>query len=74
MKRRKFIAGIGGVADWPLAARGQQSNMPTIGFLSGRSLASDSHLVAAFRQGLKETGYVESQERNDRIPLGRGPY
>jgi hypothetical protein len=35
--------------------------MPVIGFLSGRSLASDSHLVASFRKGLSETGYVEGQ-------------
>jgi putative ABC transport system substrate-binding protein len=50
-----------GATAWPLAARAQQSQMPTIGFLSGRSLLSDSHLVAAFRQGLKETGWVDGQ-------------
>jgi putative tryptophan/tyrosine transport system substrate-binding protein len=62
MRRRDFITGIAGsAAVWPLAAHAQQSKMQTIGFLSGRSLASDSHLVAAFRQGLKETGYVEGQ-------------
>jgi putative ABC transport system substrate-binding protein len=61
LKRREFITLLGGVATWPLAARAQQPAMPTIGFLSGRSLASDSHLVAAFRQGLKETGHVEGQ-------------
>ena len=43
---------------WPLAARAQQ---PVVGFLSGRSLAYDSQLVAAFRQGLKEIGFVEGQ-------------
>src|SRR4029453_1717078 len=62
MKRREFMTLIGGAAAaWPLAAWAQQGEMPTIGFLSGRPLASDSHLVAAFRQGLKETGYVEGQ-------------
>src|SRR5262249_7716023 len=46
---------------WPLAARAQQPAMPLVGFLSGRSLASDSHLVTAFRQGLNETGYDEGR-------------
>ena len=61
MRRRKFIGLLGGATAWPLAASAQQTKVQTIGFLSGRSLASDSHLVAAFRQGLKETGYVEGQ-------------
>jgi putative tryptophan/tyrosine transport system substrate-binding protein len=60
MRRRDVFALIGGVAGWSLAARAQQA-MPVVGFLSGRSLASDAHLVAAFRQGLTEAGYVEGQ-------------
>src|SRR5262245_56118790 len=61
MKRREFMRLLGGAAAWPIGARAQQPKIPTIGFLSGRSLASDSHLVAAFRQGLKETGHIEGQ-------------
>jgi putative ABC transport system substrate-binding protein len=62
LRRREFIALLGGaVAAWPLAARAQQSAMPVIGFLSGRSLASDADLVAAFRRALGESGFVENQ-------------
>ncbi|MBI3708376.1 MAG: ABC transporter substrate-binding protein [Proteobacteria bacterium] len=61
MRRRAFITLLGGaVAAWPRAARAQQS-MPLIGYLSGRSAATEAHRTAAFHQGLKETGYVEGQ-------------
>jgi len=62
MRRREFLGVLGGATvAWPLMARAQQPAMPVIGFLSGRSLASDAHLVTAFRQGLNETGYVEGR-------------
>jgi putative ABC transport system substrate-binding protein len=61
MRRREFIGLLGGAATWPLAARAQQPAMPVVGFLSGRSLASDAHLVAAFRQALNDSGFVEGQ-------------
>src|SRR4030095_16451435 len=53
-----FIAFVGGAGGWPLPAHAQQSAMPVVGFLSGRSPASDSDLVAVFSQALNEAGYV----------------
>jgi ABC-type uncharacterized transport system substrate-binding protein len=62
IERRKFLAMLGGAAAaWPLAARAQQAVMPVIGFLRSTSLADVTHLVTAFRHGLRETGYVEGQ-------------
>ena len=62
MRRRKFVQlAAAGAAGWPLAARAQQKAMPVIGFLSARSVGASAALVAAFREGLSETGYFESQ-------------
>ena len=61
MRRREFVAVLGAAAAWPLGARAQQSAKPVIGFLHSNSLQGRTHLVAAFNQGLTDTGFVENQ-------------
>jgi putative tryptophan/tyrosine transport system substrate-binding protein len=60
--RRKFLATLGGAAvAWPVAARAQQAAMPVIGFLDPRSPDGMTERLRGFRQGLKDTGYVDGE-------------
>jgi putative ABC transport system substrate-binding protein len=79
MNRREFTTPVGGAAAWPVAAHAQQPAMPVIGFLYSLPPYAIADRLHVFRQGLKETGYVEGQNvaieyrsfegQTDRLPL-----
>src|ERR1700680_4024455 len=61
MRRRDFIALLGGSAAWPLGVRAQQAAMPVIGYLDTASASTTAHLVAAFHEGLSSAGYDDGR-------------
>src|SRR6516164_227185 len=78
LRRREFIAGLGGVAVLPVAGSAQQRAMPVVGWLSTRDSETDAYVLPAFRRGLNAQGYVEgrnvtieyrwSDTQDDRLP------
>jgi putative ABC transport system substrate-binding protein len=74
MRRREFIAGLVGAAAWPLVAHAQQPPPPVIGFMSTRSPEDSEQLVAAFRRGLGESGFIEGQNVTIEFRWARGQY
>ena len=74
MRRREFISALGSLAAWPLSARAQQPAMPIVGYLNSTSPGGSAPLVAAFRAGLGETGYVEGQNVQIEFRWAEGQY
>src|ERR1700720_1116687 len=61
MKRREFFGAVGAAVLWPLRGRAQQQTIPVIGFLNGQSPDSYAHLVSAFGEGLRDSGFIDGQ-------------
>jgi putative tryptophan/tyrosine transport system substrate-binding protein len=73
LKRREFITLIGGATAWPLAARAQQSAMPIVGFMHATA-GTDSDLFAAFKEGLRQTGFVDGRNVTIEFRSAEGRY
>jgi hypothetical protein len=74
MRRRDFIKVIGGTVAWPLAARAQQPSMPVVGVLSSRTPETDASVFGFFREGLKQSGFVEGQNAGLEYRWASGEY
>ena len=74
LRRREFIATLGGAAAWPLAARAQQPAMPVIGFMSSRSPEDSVNVLTAFQRGLGEGGLIEGENVAIEFRWARGAY
>jgi putative ABC transport system substrate-binding protein len=74
MKRREFIALLGGAVAWPLAARAQQAAMPVVGFLSSLSAPGTSSRMSSFVQGLSEIGFVVGKDAMIDVRMAEGKY
>src|SRR3954454_11431255 len=74
MRRREFLCVLGSATGWPLGVHAQQSGLPVVGFLNGGSSDGYAPMLGAFRQGLKEAGYVESQNVAIEYRWGNGQY
>lgn len=74
MRRREFLGVLGGAAGWPFVARAQQALMPAIGILASFSSSYLTRVIPAFRQGLRETGYIDGQNVIIEPRLADGQY
>src|ERR1700758_4211572 len=74
MRRRDFIALIAGASGCPLGARAKQASIPVVGFMSGRAPEDSADLVAAFRQGLADSGFVDGQNVTIEFRWANGDY
>src|SRR5262245_54150467 len=74
IRRREFITLLAGAAAWPLTVHAQQPTMPVIGYFSARSPVTDVRMLSIFRQGLKETGYVEGRNVAIELRWAEGRY